>query len=156
MSLEEEHGDYMRQAIEVACQNLRRPFATIIVDERRGEVVGKGLCRNYKNPTGHSELEAIAKAVEHHGEDISWKDCTLYSTAEPNVMNIGAILWTGIPRVVFGTSLATLKQLGYRHIDITAQEVVNRSGGMACTLVPGVLAQECDELFAAAIRLEAL
>lgn len=154
MTLEEEHGDYMKQVIQLACQNLKRPFASLIVDHLNGEVIAEGLNKSYKNPTLHSELAAIANAAERHGEDLRWADCTLYTTAEPNPMNMSAILWTGIPRVVFGSRLETLQKLGYRSIDIPAREVVDRARGLTCELLGQVLESECDALFTAAARLE--
>jgi tRNA(Arg) A34 adenosine deaminase TadA len=154
MDSELEHGDFMRQALELASQNLKRPFACVIVDRVNGEVVARGLNKNHKNPVMHAEIVAITALVREHGEDARWGDYTLYTTAEPNAMNMAAILWTGIPEVVHGTSLATLSSLGYRNIDIPAREVVARARALPCRLVPGVLEKECDALFAAAAKLD--
>ena len=62
----------------------------------------------------------------------------------------GAILWAGIPEVVFGTSIRTLVQLGWSQIDIKAEEVARRAPFAQCTLIGGVLERECDALFQAA------
>ena len=77
-----------------------------------------------------------------------WGRLTLYTTAEPCPMCMAAILWAGIPRVVFGTSIRQLQRLGWHQIDITSEEVVRRTPFRSCTLVGGVLAAECDALFA--------
>jgi tRNA(Arg) A34 adenosine deaminase TadA len=63
----------------------------------------------------------------------------------------GAILWTGIEMVVFGTSIRSLQKMGWRQIDILAEEVVRRSPAWKCTITGGVLEQESDALFALAI-----
>jgi tRNA(Arg) A34 adenosine deaminase TadA len=63
----------------------------------------------------------------------------------------GAILWTGIEMVVFGTSIRSLQKMGWRQIDILAEEVIRRSPGWKCTITGGVLEQACDTLFALAI-----
>ena len=76
----------------------------------------------------------------------------LYTTAEPCCMCQGAILWAGIPEVVFGTSISTLQRLGWHQIDIPAEEVVRRTPFAECALIGGVLEHECDELFVAAKR----
>lgn len=154
MDTELEHGDFMRQALELASQNLKRPFACVIVDRVNGEVVATGLNKNHKNPVMHAEIVAITQLVKDHGSDARWSDYTLYTTAEPNAMNMAAILWTGIPHVVYGTSLETLSKLGYRNIDIPAREVVARARNLACELTGGVLEKACDGLFAAAAKLE--
>lgn len=150
-----EHEAYMKRAIETACQNLQRPFGALLVDSREGEVLATAVNRSYRNPVAHSELEVINEAVRRAGGDVRWQDCTLYVTAEPCAMCMSGILWTGIPQVVFGSSIATLRDLGYRHIDICAAEVVDRArGGLTCRLLGGILEKECDALFAAAIKLE--
>jgi tRNA(Arg) A34 adenosine deaminase TadA len=146
---------YMAQTLEAACQNLKRPFGAMLVDHREGEVLASAVNRAYRNPVAHSELEVIRAVAEHAKGDVRWRDCTMYITAEPCPMCISGILWTGISRVVYGTSADTLRQLGYRYIDISAREVVSRAmDGLTCELVGGIKAQECDALFAAAIKLE--
>jgi tRNA(adenine34) deaminase len=150
-----EHEAYMKRAIETACQNLQRPFGALLVDSREGEVLATAVNRSYRNPVAHSELEAINEAVRRAGGDVRWQDCILYVTAEPCAMCMSGILWTGIPRVVYGSSIQTLSGLGYRHIDLCAAEVVARAqGGLGCELIGGILESECDALFAAAIKLE--
>ncbi len=149
-----EHEGYMRQAIELACQNLLRPFGALLVDVREGEVISRAVNRSYRSPVAHSELEAIQQAAERRG-GVNWEDCCLYVTAEPCPMCISGILWTRIPRVVYGSTVLTLRDLGYRHINIRAEEVVARADdGMNCELIGGVLESECDALFRAAIQLE--
>lgn len=70
-------------------------------------------------------------------------------------MCMSGILWAGISRVVYGSSIPTLHDLGYRQIDLRAQEVIDRArGNLGCELVGGIKEQECDALFAAAIKLE--
>ncbi|WFB34940.1 nucleoside deaminase [Kiritimatiellota bacterium B12222] len=154
-SLEIEHESYMKQAIEAACQNLQRPFGALLLDSREGEVLATAVNRAYRNPVAHSELEVIHEATRKAGGDVRWQDCILYVTAEPCPMCMSGILWTGIPRVVYGSSIQTLRELDYRHIDLPAKEVVSRAkGDLQCELIGGVLEQECDALFAAAIKLD--
>lgn len=151
----EEHEAYMRRTMEIACQNLQRPFGALLVDSREGEVIAAAVNRAYRNPVAHSELEVIHEAVRRFGGDVRWSDCTLYVTAEPCPMCMSGILWTGIPRVVYGSHVTTLRDLGYRHIALRAQDVINAATGeMGCELVGGILEEECDALFAAAIKLE--
>jgi hypothetical protein len=55
--------------------------------------------------------------------------------------------------VVIGTSIRTLKQLGWKQIDITAEEVTRRTPFAHCRLIGGVLEGECDELFRSATAI---
>lgn len=150
-----EHRGYMKQAIEAACQNLRRPFGALLLDHREGEVIATAVNRSYRNPVAHGELAVIRRAADKNGGDVRWGDCTLYTTAEPCSMCISGILWAGIPRVVYGSSVATLHGMGYRQIRLRAAEVVERGEPrLTCELIGGVMEAECDALFAAAIKLE--
>jgi len=55
-----------------------------------------------KDPTAHAEVEAIRKACRKFG-NYRLSDATLYTTLEPCIMCVGAILQARIKRVVYGT-----------------------------------------------------
>ena len=76
-----------------------------------------------------------------------WHELTLYTTAEPCCMCQGAILWSGIQEVCFGTSIARLQSLGWKQIEIPAAEIVARSWNPHVAIIEGVCADECDQLF---------
>ena len=76
----------------------------------------------------------------------------LSTTAEPCPMCSGAILWSGIPRVVLGTRLGTLKALGFEHVDLPCGEVSRRASFGGFEVTYGVLEDECDALFAPLAR----
>ena len=70
-------------------------------------------------------------------------------------MCAGALYWCGIPRVVYGTSTETLKNLGWPHIDLSAEEASRRAAPVGFETVGGVLEAECDAFFEeAAARME--
>ena len=145
------HQQYMRRAIELASRNPEAPFGALLVDSRSGQVVSEGVNRWQENPTWHGEIDAINRcAAENPGVD--WSGLRLYTTAEPCCMCQGAVLWAGIPEVVFGTSIRTLKRLGWKQIDLAAEEVTRRTPFARCKLIGGVLERDCDALFQAAIR----
>ena len=58
-----------------------------------------------------------------------------------------AILWAGIPRVIYGTSISRLKDLGWNQIDVTAEELVRRTPFAECEVLGGFLQSDCDQLF---------
>lgn len=140
----------MRRAIELAANVLEFPFGALIVDRTSGQVLSEGWNKSSINPTFHGEIDAINQLVESH-PGIDATKLVLYTTAEPCPMCQGAILWTGIESVVFGTSIRSLQKMGWRQIDILAEEVVRRSPAWKCTITGGVLEQECDALFTMAI-----
>ncbi len=142
------HDDYMRQAIEIAITNPRAPFGTVLVDEETGRVVGTGVNRTSESPVLHGEVDAIHRYAKEG--DGRWSQLRLYTTAEPCCMCQAAIIWAGIPQVVFGTSISRLMELGWNQIGLTATQVVDRAAFATCVVIGGVLTEECDRLFAQA------
>ena len=145
------HEKFMRRAIELAANVPALPFGAVIVDRESGEVVADGWNKSSINPTWHGEIDAINQLATTRTK-IDGAKLVLYTTAEPCPMCQGAILWAGIQTVVFGTSIRFLQEHGWRQIDILAEEVVRRSPTWTCTLIGGVLVQECNELFLAASK----
>jgi len=145
------HEQYMRRAIEIALRDPAAPFGALLVGRETGQVLAEGLNRWRENPTWHGEIDVINRCA---AEDpaVTWSDLCMYTTAEPCCMCQAAILWAGIPQVVFGTSIRTLTMLGWNQIDIPAEEVTRRTPFAACELVGGVLERDCDALFRAAVR----
>ena len=145
-----EHEFYMRRAIELAANVPDFPFGALIVDRGNGKILSEGWNKSSINPTFHGEIDAINQLVLSN-PGIDANKLVLYTTAEPCPMCQAAILWTGIEMVVFGTSIRSLQKMGWRQIDIFAEEVVRRSPAWRCTITGGVLEQECDALFAMAV-----
>jgi tRNA(Arg) A34 adenosine deaminase TadA len=141
----------MRRAIAEARGNPRAPFGCVLVDRPTGRTVAAGVNQSDTDPTLHGEIAAIRDYARQGGTD--WERLSLCTTAEPCCMCQGAILWAGIREVVFGTSIARLKALGWRQIDIAAREVVSRSWAPDVRVTGQVLAEECDRLFQAATAL---
>ena len=141
-----DHERYMRRAISLASKVPDLPFGTVIVDWDTGTILSEGWNKTSINPTWHGEIDAI-NTLASSGVAFDGKNLALYTTAEPCPMCQGAILWTGITTVVFGTSIRSLQRLGWRQIDILTEEVVRRSPAWKCTLIGGVMEKECDALF---------
>ncbi len=145
-----DHKLYMQRAIELATNVPDFPFGALIVDRDSGKILAEGWNKSAINPTFHGEIDAINQLVLS-SPGIDGNQLVLYTTAEPCPMCQGAILWTGIEMVVFGTSIRSLQKMGWRQIDILAEEVIRRSPAWRCTIIGGVLEQDCDTLFALAI-----
>ena len=141
-----DHEHLMQRAIELAANVPEFPFGALIMDRYRGEILAEGWNKSAVNPTFHGEMDAIHPLVLS-SPGIDGKKLVLYTTAEPCPMCQGAILWTGIEMVVFGTSIRSLQKMGWRQIDISAEEVIRRSPAWRCTILGGVLEKECDALF---------
>lgn len=74
------------------------------------------------------------------------KGTTLYSSGESCPMCMGAIIWCGIARVVYGASIAQLAtKMG--QITITDAEIADKTPFADIALTGGVLAEESLKLF---------
>lgn len=144
--MELNHERHMRRAIEIAHGNPDAPFGCVIADGETGETVAEGLNDADKSPILHGETDAVIRLFEDN-PDVDTSRLVLYTTAEPCPMCSGAILWAGIPHVVYGTSIETLKGLGLPHIDLPCREVAGRASFESFAVTGGVLEQDCDALF---------
>ncbi|HZP08029.1 nucleoside deaminase [Methyloceanibacter sp.] len=139
-----EDEKFMRLAIEEAAQG-DYPFGAVIV--ANGEVLARGrnLGIKEKDPTAHGEMVAIRNFLAAHGPD-KLKGTTLYTSAESCPMCMGAIVWCGISRVVFGASIAQLAtKIG--QIMVTDAEIAAKTPFADIALTGGVLAAESLKLF---------
>jgi tRNA(adenine34) deaminase len=141
-----DHERHMRRAIEIARGNPDAPFGCVIVDGETGEVLAEGLNDAEKSPILHGETAAVMNLFDGR-PDVDASNLVLYTTAEPCPMCSGAILWSGIPRVVLGTRLETLEGLGRPVIYLPCEEVSRRASFGGFGVTHGVLEGECDALF---------
>ncbi len=143
---------FMRRSIELAAHVPQFPFGAVLVHEQQGRIVAEGWNKSSLNPTFHGEIDVINNCARQN-VGIDWSQLTLYTTAEPCPMCQSAVAWAGIPRVIYGTSIAFLQSLGWWQIDIRAAEVARRTPFRKCEVVGGVLEAECNALFVAAKKL---
>ena len=116
-----------------------------------GQVLAQGLNEGERSPVWHGELAAIMGYAEAR-PGAAWSRMTLYTTAEPCPMCSTAILWAGIPRVVYGSSVETLNGLGFAGLDLSIQEISRRTSLGDPEAISGVLKNECDALLKALVR----
>lgn len=108
----------MTRAIEQARKTMNRdvggPFGALIVDENGTvlAVTSNSVLQDH-DPTAHAEINCIRQAGKALGtHDLS--GCTLYTTAYPCPMCMGAILWANIKNVVYGCRPADADAIGFR------------------------------------------
>jgi tRNA(adenine34) deaminase len=142
-----EHERFMRLAISHGRRNPAFPFGAVIVRAADLAVVAEGVNDSGAHPILHGEIAAMNDYVRRHGNR-GWEGMVLYTTGEPCPMCTSAIIWAGIGGVVHGTSIATLKQVGFDQIDIPSETVAGAAPFWNGGLLGGVLAAETDRLFA--------
>ena len=144
---------YMNKLISIAKANPKAPFAAMIVDKNTGEVLSVGLNKVHSenNPTLHGEIVAINNCSKEH-PNINWNNTVLLTTAEPCPMCESAIVWAGIPIVVYGTSIDYLKSQGWNQIDIDSNSVIKNASFYHGKVIGGVLSKKTDLLFERKIK----
>ena len=124
---------FMRRAIDLSRRAMNEgtgpPFGAVIV--RDGQVIAEGYNNSFvtKDPTAHAEIVTIRRACEAV-DSRSLEGCVIYSSSEPCPMCLGAIYWSHIAKVHFGTSCATAALAGFddtRLYKEISQPVENRS-----------------------------
>lgn len=104
--------EFINIAIELS-KKAFYPYGAIIVKD--GQIIGRSDAEVPVSKTGfsHAELRAIEDAMQHLGGHLcaeGGKDCTIYSSCEPCAMCMGAILYTGIERLVYAATLEDSKE----------------------------------------------
>jgi len=146
---QKKHEKFMKLAIREALKNPMYPFGAVIINKKSGKVLGRGVNTSSKNPTFHGEIVAINDYVAKNGNQ-GWKNTALYTTGEPCAMCMSAIAWTGIPQVIWASSIDTIRASGIGQIAISATEVATRAASIYKpeALIGGVLHEETDAIFA--------
>jgi tRNA(Arg) A34 adenosine deaminase TadA len=106
--------DRMRLAIAVARENVVRdtggPFGAVIVERDSGRVVAVGMNSvvRLNNSTLHGEIVAFMMAQQRVGSYTlnapGGPTHDMYTSCEPCAMCLGATLWSGVKRVVYGAA----------------------------------------------------
>jgi len=97
---------YMRQALaeaQKAAEDDEVPIGAVIVTG--GVIVARAhnLTEKLNDPTAHAEMQAITAAAAYLGGKYL-TDCTIYVTIEPCVMCAGALAWSQISTLVYGSA----------------------------------------------------
>lgn len=108
---------FMQVAIEEAREGIAHndggPFGAVVV--KNGEIIGRGHNRVAKNndSTCHGEIEAIRDACKNLSS-FNLEGADIYTTGQPCVMCLGAILWANINHIYYGCSIAENDMIGFR------------------------------------------
>ena len=129
---------FMREAISEARKALAQdeiPIGAVVV--ANGMIIGRGHNRTetLHDVTAHAEMQAITAAAEWLGGKYL-DQCTLYVTVEPCVMCAGAIAWSQLGRLVFGTAD---EKRGYQRYAPNALHPKTE-------VTSGILADECSTM----------
>jgi len=138
-----DHERWMRAALaegRKAYEKNEVPVGAVIVYEQ--DIIGRGhnLVETLQDPIAHAELLAITAAANVLA---SWRltDCILYVTLEPCMMCAGAILFSRVSKVVYGTPDPRYGAAGSK-----LQLLNNPDLDVRTRVIGGILQQECSGL----------
>ncbi len=106
---------FMKLALQEAAQAYEEeevPVGAVVVQD--GKIISRGhnMTERLQDPTAHAEMIALTAAFNALGSKYL-PDATLYVTVEPCPMCAGALYWSKIGRIVYGTE--DIKN-GYRNV----------------------------------------
>lgn len=90
------------QEAEIAFEKGEIPVGAIIVIDNKIIARSHNLTELLNDVTAHAEMQSITAAANFLGGKYL-KECTLYVTLEPCQMCAGALYWSQISKIVFGT-----------------------------------------------------
>ena len=96
---------FMRAALDEAHKALDKqevPVGAVIVAKDIIIARAHNLTETLRDPTAHAEMQAITSATNYLGAKYL-TGCTIYVTVEPCFMCAGALNWSHISAVVYGT-----------------------------------------------------
>jgi tRNA(adenine34) deaminase len=131
---------YMREALKQAQRAFEEdevPIGAVIVMNYKIIAKGYNQVEKLTDSTAHAEIIALTTAFNFLGSKYL-PDATLYVTVQPCIMCSGALYWSKIGRVVYGTED---EKNGYKRVAGS-----NSPFHPKTTIVGGVLQEECVQL----------
>jgi tRNA(Arg) A34 adenosine deaminase TadA len=134
----------MRLAVAMARENVERetggPFGAAIFERDSGRVIAVGMNSvvRLNNSTLHAEIVAFMMAQQRVGSYTlsapGGRTHDMYASCEPCAMCVGATLWSGVKRVVYGAAREDATRLdfeegpvfeaSYRYLEERGVEIV--------------------------------
>jgi tRNA(adenine34) deaminase len=111
------------------------PVGAVVVANNQIIARAHNFTEHLHDVTAHAEMQAITAASEFLGGKYL-SGCTLYVTVEPCVMCAGALYWSQLDKVVFGT----------RDEKRGAGRFQNQLYHPKTLVLNGVLEKECSEI----------
>lgn len=139
--------EYMALAIELSSKAYY-PYGAVIVKDNK--IIGRSDAdvSVAKTAFSHAELRALEDAMEHLGGHLcaeGGEGVIIYSSCEPCAMCMGAILYTGIDRLVYGATLEDSKGC-VNEILVKSSDVANACSNRDIEIVPEFQREEAVKI----------
>lgn len=140
--------DFMRRAITEALVHLEQidggPFGACLVRGEEVLAVSHNTVLKDNDPTCHAEINAIRLAARRlNSYDLA--GCDLYTTTEPCPMCFAAIHWARLDRIIYGTAVRDVAQLGFNELLLENRQM-KTLGQSPVVIYSNFLLDECRRL----------
>ncbi|MGM0666543.1 MAG: nucleoside deaminase [Bacteroidota bacterium] len=138
MTLEASDDIFMKAALDEAERGKSEgevPVGAVVVCNKRIIARSHNLTETLNDPTAHAEMQAITAASSFLGGKYLDK-CSLYVTLEPCMMCAGALFWSRIGTLVYGTAD---EKRGYT---LYSSSVLHKK----TRVVKGIMEEECRKI----------
>jgi tRNA(adenine34) deaminase len=127
-----DHEIFMREALkeaELAGQAGERPIGAVIVHQ--GQVIGRGRAQHRARHSGiaHAEMNALLQAEQYIQAHIH-DGCVIYTTVEPCVMCLGAIVMSDIDHIVYALADNWIKPSPMLEMEHVQRHIRHYVGGI--------------------------
>ncbi|HEY5269506.1 MAG TPA: nucleoside deaminase [Anaerolineales bacterium] len=127
-----DHENFMREALkeaELAGQAGERPIGAVIVHQ--GQVIGRGRAQHRARHSGiaHAEMNALLQAEQYIYAHIH-DGCVIYTTVEPCVMCLGAIVMSDIDHIVYALADNWIKPSPMLEMEHVRRHIRHYVGGI--------------------------
>jgi tRNA(Arg) A34 adenosine deaminase TadA len=142
-------AELMQLAIEKCRQGLaagQSPFGCAIARDGQLLSCSHNTVVLTMDITAHAEVNAIREACRHTG-NILLEGAIVATTCEPCPMCMAALHWARVDTVYYGATIADAEVAGFNELQLPAAELL-RLGGSKLNLIPGLLPEQCKQLFA--------
>ena len=138
---------FMREAIRLAYQarhSGNHPFGALLVYEGDVVLTAVNTVNSMSDVTCHAELNLVSEACRLFTlEQLS--EMVLYTSTEPCAMCAGAIVWAGIPTVVYGCSAERLGEMAGGSFVVPCRRLF-AIGGVETAVIGPVLEDEAAQV----------
>ena len=141
-----DHEHYMRIALEEAERGATEgnvAVGSILVAPERVVARGRNPVTSTSDPTAHAETVALRQAGEQLGHT-DFSNLTLYTTFEPCPMCCGAILASGVHKLVMGARHDLTQSNWGAYTVETLLELSKKESQL--TVITDILMQECADV----------
>ena len=136
--------EFMQEAIGEAKKGKGpKKFGSVVVKNDRIVARAHATVYEEKDPTKHAEVKAVSEAAKNLANR-RLNGCIIYTTCEPCMMCVGAVLWARMDKVVYGMSRKEALELfnDSSHWHMNIEKLVPKG----FEIKKGILKEACREV----------